>query len=562
MAEWISLREIASSPKQGRIVALSPSASIDHAAFCRRAANWRAAFVARPETDWALHEEDPAEFAAILFGAWHAGKRVFLLGDVLPATLQGVAAHVQGFVGAGLPASFSPLQAEEGEPAILQALDPDLARLVVFTSGSTGEPQAIDKTLRQLENEVEALQAAFGDGLDGAVVHGTVSHQHIYGLLFRVLWPLAAGRAIASRSFFHEEFVAAVAASPSPVLFVSSPAHLKRMPENIDWPALHGRLRAVFSSGGALPDDAAIAAGRLLGVAPTEIFGSSETGGIAWRRWDDASTWRALPGVKWRLQDDVLEVESPHLPPGIGWWRTPDRAEADGNGGFCLLGRADRIAKIEERRVSLDALERALLAHSWVREARVLVLEGARSTLAAAIVLNQEGDRMLAEHGRAAVSRALGDSLASGFDAPTRPKRWRFVETLPANAQGKITQAALEALFRPLQPEPRWLQRDASAAELEIELDPQLLVFDGHFPQAAILPGVAQTDWAIRYARQVFALPPRFLRLEALKFQQVARPGQTLRLQLEWNGERSTLGFKYLSDAGVHAGGRVVFAHE
>ena len=563
MSEWLSLREIALAPVRNRIVAVSPQADIDHAAFHRRVIAWNTAFAARAEGDWALYDEDIVEFAAALFGAWHAGKRVFLLGDALPATLQSVAAHAQGFAGGGMPASASPLHAAQpgSETRELRPLDPQTTRLVVFTSGSTGAPQAIDKRMQQLESEVEALQQAFGAGLDDAVVHGTVSHQHIYGLLFRVLWPLAAGRPIAPRSFFHEEFIAAAAASPAPVLFVSSPAHLKRMPENLDWSELHGKLRAVFSSGGALPEDAALAAQRLLGIAPTEIFGSSETGGIAWRRWDSKPpTWRALPGVQWRLDGDVLEVDSLHLPTA-GWWRTPDRAEAEG-AGFRLLGRADRIVKIEERRVSLDALERALAAHPWVGDVRVLALDGARKELAAVAVLTQAGVHELQESGRQGLAKLLGAALADGFDAVTRPRRWRFVDALPQDAQGKTTQAALEVLFRPAHPQPRWLKRDADAAELEIELDPQLLVFDGHFPQVAILPGVAQTDWAIRFAREAFPLPSRFLRLEALKFQQVARPGQTLRLQLEWNGERATLAFRYVSALGVHAGGRAVFAHE
>lgn len=553
MAEWIGLKQVALSPRPERA---------GHARFVQRARDWHAAFAACVENDWALYFEDAAEFAAALFGAWHAGKRVFLPGDALPATLESVATQVQGFAG-DVPAPHSPLAAPEnsGDGRGMQALDDHATRLVVFTSGSTGTPVALEKQLCQLEREVEALQAAFGAGLDGAVVHGTVSHQHIYGLLFRVLWPLAAGRAVAPRTFFHEELLAIP--GDGPLLLVSSPAHLKRLPDRFDASPLHGRLRAVFSSGGALPAEAAIESRRVFGVAPTEIFGSSETGGIAWRRWDDdVPAWRALPGVQWRLDGDALEVDSPHLPPGTGWWRTTDCAESDGHGGFRLLGRADRIVKIEERRVSLDALERTLAAHPFVREARVLVLEGVRSVLAAAVAISDEGKAHLQSLGRREFAKRLDAHLSGSQDAVTRPRRWRFVDALPTSAQGKATQAALLALFRPMQPQPRWLRRDARSAELALELDPQLRVFDGHFPQAPILPGVAQTDWAIRFAREAFALPSRFLRLEALKFQQVARPGQVLRLRLDWDEARGVLSFRYDSEAGVHAGGRAVFGDE
>lgn len=562
MAEWIPPHEFAVAPRAGRIVALRAGGVVEHEALCHRVCEWRAAFASAQGDAFALYEEDIAEFAAVLFGAWHAGKRVFLLGDVLPATLDAVVPRVGGFVGTQVPAGRGPLRAGPVAAALpLRALNPDAAQVAVFTSGSTGAPEAIIKTLRQLQAEVEAQETVFGGSLGDATVLGTISHQHIYGLLHRVLWPLAAGRAIAPCNFFHEEIVAAAQASPLPVALVSSPAHLKRLSENIDWSPLREKLRAVFSSGGALPREAAAAVRDALGVAPTEIFGSSETGGIAWRRWnDDAPAWTALPGVRWRIDGGTLEVSSPHLPPDAGWWRSEDRAERDGHGGFRLLGRADRIVKIEERRVSLDALERALAAHPCVREARVLALDGARSVLAAVVAITVEGDARLRKLGRRGFARRLDAHLADGFDAVARPRRWRFVDALPVNAQGKTVQAVLAALFRPARPQPRWLKREADRAELEIELDPRLLAFDGHFPQASILPGVAQTDWAIRFARDAFPIPPHFLRMEALKFQQVARPGQRLRLHLEWNDVRATLGFRYASEAGVHAGGRVVFA--
>jgi 3-hydroxymyristoyl/3-hydroxydecanoyl-(acyl carrier protein) dehydratase len=574
MAEWLDLTHLALAPAPGRVVGQTwgdaPAGAIDHAAFCARVRCWRAAFAARAENDWALYEDDTVEFAAILFGAWHADKRVFLLGDALPATLAGVAAQVQGFVGAQIPERCQPLRADNAPPletAPLSPLDPDAARAVIFTSGSTGAPTAIVKSLRGLQTESETQEAVFGAVLGDAVVLGTVAHQHIYGLLHRVLWPLAAGRPIVPRHFFHEELVAAVQALKRPAVLVSSPAFLKRLPEQLEWAAVRGQLRGVFSSGGVLPREAALQARQWLGVGPTEIFGSSETGGIAWRRWDeaevqadDAPPWHVLPGVRWRLEDDVLAVESPHLLPVTGWWRTPDRAEAAG-AAFRLLGRADRIAKIEERRVSLDALERALTVHPLVREARVLVREDRRQMLAAAVVPSAQGEQVLRAGGRQALARELDAALASGFDAPVRPKRWRFVSALPVNAQDKTTQAALETLFRPARPQPRWLARQADQAELEITLEAQLLVFDGHFPQVPILPGVAQTDWAIRYAREVFPLPRPMLRLDALKFQRPVQPGQTLCLRLQWDAARATLIFGYRLPTGEPvSSGRAVFA--
>jgi len=558
MAEWIALRDAAVRPQPGRAVALVAGKPWDHVAFRAQAAGWRAAFAAQPAERFALYFNEVAAFLPALYGAWHAGKTVYLCADALPETLARLRVEVQGFAGEFpadcAPLAPSPAQADDGDE--WPSLDEQATRLRIYTSGSTGDAVAIEKRLAQLAREVEALQATFGALAENAVIHGTVSHQHIYGLLFRALWPLAAGRMIAPRLFFHEEIAAAMTA---PSVLVSSPAHLKRMPEAVDWQAASTQLRAVFSSGGALPAEAAETVRSRLGRTHIEIYGSSETGGIAWRQ---DGTWQPLPGVSCRIgEDGVLDVASPHLA-APGWWRSADRVEADADGGFRLLGRADRIVKVEERRVSLTALEQRLAALPEVCDVRVLLLDDARAELAAVVVPSAAGEARLHAQGRRALGQALGLALADSQDAVARPRRWRFVPALPMNAQGKTTDAALRALFRPLRPQPVWTLREPMQARLDLDIGPALLVFDGHFPQAPILPGVAQLDWAIRFGREAFPLPPHFLRMEALKFQRVVRPGARIQLHLEWLAEKSALVFRYESAQGPHASGRAIFAED
>lgn len=551
MSEWLPLRELA----------LRTRASDDvHAQFRARAGAWRAAFAQREESDWALHHEDVHEFAAALFGAWHAGKTVWLPGDVLPQTRESLARHVGGFAG-DAPGDLVAAADAADAACSGDALDESATRLVVFTSGSSGEASAIPKRLTQLAREVEVLEATFGERLGAARVHATVSHQHIYGLLFRVLWPLAAGREMASRRvLFHEDMFAALRREPG--VLVSSPAHLKRLPDGLDWPALRDCVHAVFSSGGALSPEAGRDVLARLGQAPIEIYGSSETGGIAWRESGvGEGLWRALPNVDWRVVDEHLHVRSPHLP-GAEWFVTEDRAEITGSEGFRLLGRADRIVKIEERRVSLAALERALHDTGWIREARVLLLDGARSVLAVVAVPEAAGRDELRRLGKAGFCRVLRGKLVAGHDPVTLPRRWRFVEALPLNAQGKTAERDLRALFRPHVPVVRWLVRDAAHATLEFDADPDLLVFDGHFPGVPVLPGVAQIDWSIRWAREAFALQGRFARMEAIKFQRIVTGGQRVHVTLDWSIERTTLSFAFRSEAGPHASGRIVFESE
>jgi acyl-coenzyme A synthetase/AMP-(fatty) acid ligase len=560
MAEPLALEHLlAHGRPAAHPVARRDEQVLDFAALRAHAAGWRAAFEAHGGTRYALFLEDTFEFAAALLGAWHAGAFVYLPTDARPATLERLRAQVSGFAGKA-PAGLAPLAPAPGTPRDFRPLPPDFAALVVYTSGSTGEPTAIPKRLSQLSREAATLGALFDAEAGQVPVLATVSHQHIYGLLFRVLWPLASGRPFDVRVLpYPEDLVAALRRGPG--LLVASPAHLKRLPASLDWGAVRGNLRGLFSSGGPLSLEALQSCRELLGRAPVEVYGSSETGGIAWRRRDtgDAAPWRVMPGVEVRTGEDVLAVRSPHLDlPEGAWFTTEDQARAV-PGGFELLGRRDRLLKLEEKRVSLSAMERALVSGGLVREARVLPLpEGHRVTLAVVAVPETAGWRLLEEGGRRSLSQALREQLAAHFEPSALPRRFRYLEAMPVNSQGKSTEAALAVLFDPRRPPVRVLERSAQRVLLSVEAAAGSPYFDGHFPGTPILPGITQVEWALRLGREHFALPPDFLRLEAVKFQRIIPPGTHLTLELTWAAEPGRLEFKLTSAEGLHASGRIV----
>lgn len=542
---------IAGVPVDTRV---SPDA--DRAHWLVRVRAWARAFLPLQGRAVALACEDGFEFSAALFGAWQAGATPWMPADALAATLQRLRGEGLAFAG-DLPGGLQAVAGSDDDSA-LHELDLDACTLVLFTSGSTGEPAAIRKSLRQLDAEVGALEAAFGGLVGDATVQGTVSHQHIYGLLFRVLWPLSSRRSFARLRLAYNEQLTML--GPEPVALVASPAHLKRLSDTQDWQGLSQALRVVFSSGGALPVDAARDVVWLWRQAPIEVFGSTETGGIAWRRGDGSrSPWQPLPRVEWRLEDEVLQVRSPHLPT-LDWWPTSDRAFATGDGCFQLLGRADRIVKIEERRISLDAIEARLRASDWLDDVRLVALPGQRVVLAAVAVPTAKGRELLGAEGRAAFARRLRDWLSGHCDPIALPRRWRFPDAMPADARGKTSERALAALFRPLMPMPQWQARDATSATATLLAAPELAAFEGHFTQAPILPGVVLVDWAVRLGREAFGLSGGLLRMETLKFQQLVRPGIELTAELAWAPGR--LDFKFTSSHGVHAGGRLRFDGE
>lgn len=579
-----SLCALMSAPDSPRRpVARRAGALVDEAAFHAQARRWSAAFASMAAGERvagaphvALHFEDTLEFAAALFGLWAAGGTAWLPGDLQPATLQALRGRV-GALASDAPMTVPGLVEDAAlrriEPATapdertFEPLDAEAERLVIFTSGSTGQPGAIPKRLRELFAEVDALEQAFGARLDGAEILGLVSHQHIYGLLYRVLWPLAAGRVLhAERLPYVETLLAALREGPR-FAVVGSPAHLKRLPPADSAPQVEaGHLALIFSSGGPLPDDAVPDCRRLFGQAPLEVYGSSETGGVAWRQRDDGAptTWTALPGIEWRADESgTLRIRSHHLPDPAEWFESADRVRLTAD-GFELLSRADRIVKIEGKRVSLQTIETVLRDSGWLDDLRVFVLEpGAREQLAVAAQLNEAG---WAEHdarGKAAFAQVLRDRLAPHLERIALPRRWRFLSQLPVNAQGKVTVAALTRLFDPRRPGVRLLARSSNEVTLRLSVDASLPQFDGHFPGHPILPGVAQLDWVMLLAREWLPLPPAgqatgqadFAGIDNLKFQQVISPGMTVELTLAFTAP--LLSFGYRSAAGVHAAGKI-----
>ncbi|MGH8355112.1 MAG: AMP-binding protein [Pseudomonas sp.] len=504
----------------------------------------------------AVHLEDAAELAIALLGAWRAGVAVILPADLQAQNRQRLAAEVDLWL-TDLPADAS-LASLYAAPLAAAALDPDGSRLCLSTSGSSGEPKLIDKALRQLANEVEALERLWGNELQGATLVGSVAAQHIYGLLFRVLWPLCGGRPLLRRAQPFPEDLQRESLEHPAFAWVTSPALLKRLGDNLDWPALR-RVRKVFSSGGALPIEAAQQLRDCLGQWPTEIYGSSETGGIAWRQ--GGSLWQPFAGVA--LSQDAagaLRVASPYLPAGHRE-QTADAAELQADGRFELRGRLDRIVKLEEKRISLPRLEQALAGHPWVSEARLGVIQDKRAYLGALLALSDAGLHALRNRGRKALTGSLRQHLAGHCEALALPRRWRLLRQLPSNAQGKLPQAELEALLqapRPRLPERLSQHQEDGQWHLELAVPLDLAHFSGHFPQTPVLPGVVQIDWALALARELMKLPPRFRGMEVLKFQQLARPGDRLQLTLRFDAERGKLHFAYRQGEAACSSGRIL----
>jgi acyl-coenzyme A synthetase/AMP-(fatty) acid ligase len=556
----------------------------DFADFAGRVAGLTREIEARRAGRFIVFTENSYAFAVALFALAHAGARALVAPNRQPQTLAELAARADGvMLDAGgsdpelarLP-RLDPLAAALAPGHRFEALSPDTPFAELSTSGTTGPGKAVPKALRHLDLEVTVLERMFGARLGDAKLFATVSHQHLYGLLFRLLWPLAAGRAFCAETFLHNEELFPRMRRSGAFALATTPAHLRRMRGHAELASLRDGVRAVFSSGGPLEDDVAYDIAETLGQAPIEIFGSSETGGVAWReqsRHGESAAWRAFPGVTLSVEpsEQRLVVSSPFVSLGsvvgegdLQETAMGDRVELDGAGGFRLLGRADRIVKVGEKRLALPEMESHLRAHPWVAEAALVPIDaGGETRVGAVVALSETGQSALAAQGRRGLGSALADHLSAYWDRVLLPRAWRYVSELPRDPQGKVVAARLLELLeasaeRAPQLTPLVLaeRRSARTLERDLRVPADLAFFEGHFPGRPIVAGVVQLHWLMQAAAELLGESPRVRELEGLRFRDLLLPDTEFRMVLELSEAGDVLRFRLDAGPRVFASGR------
>lgn len=501
----------------------------------------------------------PLAFAATFVASVLAERRA-----VLPANLQGgrldeygTEPNVQLVTDADVP----DLPERPGAivaPMPLPDVDPRRVIAEVFTSGSTQDRRRAEKTAGQLFGEARALAAAFGTSGFAPPVLATVPPHHIYGLLFGILAPLAAGRSFVDETPLHPEAVALAIRRTNAGTLVSTPAHLRSLalldPGEIPT-SVH-----VFSSAGALPQSTADMLHERFGVEVTEVFGSTETGGIAYRTSAGgvlANRFLPLPGVEVEVRDERLWLlDSPFLPPDHALPHPcDDRAEALPDGGFRHLGRLDDVVKVAGKRLSVRELEDALAATAGVEDGAVLVDEapdGRSVRLRAAVVSSTH------------TAASLRAALAERFDPTCLPRTVRFVPRLPRAASGKLRRASLARLLDATHPRSRLALIEAEGARFRYRttVDPELPDFRGHFPDEPVLPGISQVlHLVLPAAYASFPAIGALRHLGRLKFKAKIRPGESIEIRVEDLGG-GRVRFALAGPAGVTTAGMAQFHGE
>ncbi len=332
-----------------------------------------------------------------------------------------------------------PVIGPEDTPASPNFSGVDSSQVVrLYTSGSTGDSKAVNKTVAQLDAEGRITGALFGKTLkniEGLTVLSTVDAHHLYGLTFNVWMPMSCGLPIALERVRFPENLSDTA---GPIALMTTPTFLRHLDPELAVPD----LRFVLSAAGKLEPTDVKGLFDWSGAVVNEIYGSTETGAIASREHTEGllnTVWTLVPETTleeepegWRLTGPLVEGGSRLLDDNL---KTLDATH------FELIGRKDRIAKIGEVRISLTEIERVIEAQYGFEVRAMVVKQKGRDAIG--VVVNGEKSPTYDD----TQTQAYRQGLVNFLEPLALPRFWRYVETWPVNAQGKISVPVLQSLF-------------------------------------------------------------------------------------------------------------------
>jgi long-chain acyl-CoA synthetase len=321
------------------------------------------------------------------------------------------------------------------------------ADIAVFTSGSSGSPRAVVRTLASWRASLQPLSAITGvhpvGDTAGDVGTGLVwvpgpltSSLFLYGAL-HAAWcglPWAGGGPDGT------DAQPATSAHLVPTQLADTLQAMER--------GLLPNLRTVVVAGAALPTALRARAERR-GLNVVEYYGSTELSFVGWR--DQTGPFHTFPGAEVHVGDDQLVwVRSPYLARSYlrrhahgpwrqqgGWHTVGDLARPDGD-GWWLLGRGDSAVTTGGHTVAVAEVEAALRQVRGVQDVVVLGLPHNRlGQVVAAVVVPDTGST--------GVLRRRLEAEAHALPAPARPRRWLRADRLPLLASGKVDRDALAA---------------------------------------------------------------------------------------------------------------------
>lgn len=442
---------------------------------------------------------------------------------------------------------FNIIDLNQKSDSCWQFIDMDDGIINFFTSGSTGTPKKIRKTFHMLSKEIEFHCENQKYLIEkNPVMISSVGAYHMYGLLWRFLYPLAGGIASDLDIVFTPEELQHKQSVYENVLFATTPSFLDGITRYQNQYEFKNNCNGIYSSGSLLDIKTSQNAYKMFGVSPFEIFGSTETGGVAQRQQINGPQWNVFAPVKANAtQDNTICIESEFS------YKTPyimsDIVEFINDNQFLLKGRGDRMVKIAEERVSLPEIEKKICDYQYINKSYVTALTNKdRTFLGAMITLNDDGKEHIIKIGRHKFIMDFKQYLLKFFHNIVLPRKIRIVEDIPVNSQGKYIKSDINSMFESNIPEPIMQQfvKTDSLVSADLTFLHDSSYFSGHFPECPILPGVIQIHFVMHIIRQYFHTDANDYHLLKLKFSSLILPDNKIHFELNKINDNE-FGFEY-----------------
>ena len=390
------------------------------------------------------------------------------------------------------------------------------------------------------------------------VMVSSVAPYHMYGLLWRFLFPLTNGIASDLDIIFTPEELQNKQNTYDKLLFATTPSFLDGITRYQNQYTFKNNCIGIYSSGSLLQTKTSADAYNMFGVSPYEIFGSTETGGVASRKQKDGEQWTIFPPVHVELTENKellitsdFSCANPYL--------MSDIVEKTGDNTFLLKGRGDRMVKIAEERVSLPEMEERLCEYKYIEKSYVSALSSHdRDIICAVITLNDFGKDAIIKNGRHQFIKELKQYLLDYFPNVVLPRKIRIVNTIPVNIQGKYIKSDINAMFESNVAEPimQNITKTENLFSATFTFLKDSAYFNGHFPEHPILPGVIQIYFVLSLIKQYFNIETNDYHVLKLKFSNLILPNTPVFFELKRDKENE-FSFNYFDSDKKYSNGKI-----
>jgi acetyl-CoA synthetase len=337
-------------------------------------------------------------------------------------------------------------------PAAIQPMDPDDPALIVFTSGTTGEPRGVVHAYRYLSGQQAQAEHWLGSR-PGELVWCTTAPGWSKSArnVFLAPWLTGAAAVIHEGRFDPAERLDLADAFGVNVL-CQAPTEYRMLAKRTALRPLPA-LRRMVSAGEALEAETVAAFRQEMGLEPADGYGQTETGHISGNLTGEAvrpgSMGKPLPGIEVRVRDGELQLKASTSPTFFSryldgerfegeWWPTGDLVRQEEDGRLWFEGRGDDVIISSGYRIGPVEVESALLAHPAVAEAAAVAAPDIeRGAVVRAIVVPHEREP----------SEELARELQEHCKRETAPYKFprivEFATELPKTTSGKIKRAEL-----------------------------------------------------------------------------------------------------------------------